>query len=235
MIAPTQPATTDYDSTAETPPPLRVLVVDDHAIFRHGILALVKAERAFEVCGEAANAEEALAQLRELRPDMAILDIALGGTNGIELIKLMKAEQPSIQIVMLSMHDESLFALRALRAGAGAYVRKQEAVLNVVSAMRAVSKGEVYLSPRFRDQLAFQAIQSPQNGAPSPVEKLSDRELEVLQHLGIGQSTREIAAALNLSVKTIETHRAHIKEKLNFRYSQEMVRFAIDWCAQQQF
>ncbi len=211
----------------------RVLIVDDHPVFRHGISALINAEADLEVCGEASSASTALQAMRTLRPDVALLDISLPGTNGIELIKLMKAEEPKLPLLMLSMHDESLYALRALRAGALGYVMKAEAMTHVLDALRKAIRGEIHVSPRLSERLIFQAIQSADSGGGSPVDKLSDRELEVLELLGRGFGTKEIASDLHLSVKTIETHRAHIKEKLGFRDAGEMVRFAIDWVAQE--
>jgi DNA-binding NarL/FixJ family response regulator len=211
----------------------RVLIVDDHPVFRHGISALINAEADLHVCGEASSSPTALDAMRNLKPDVALLDISLPGTNGIELIKLMKAEQPKLPLLILSMHDESLYALRALKAGALGYVMKAEALTHVLDALRKVLVGEIYVSPRLSERLIFQAIQSVDGTGGSPVDRLSDRELEVLELLGRGFGTKEIAAELHLSVKTIETHRAHIKEKLGFRDAGEMVRFAIDWVAQE--
>lgn len=210
-----------------------VLIVDDHPVFRHGIASLINAEADLVVCGEAANAQLALAGMRSLKPDVALLDISLPGTNGVELIKLMKAEQPKLPLLVLSMHDESLYALRALRAGALGYVMKAEALNHVLTALRKVLKGDIYVSEKFSERLIFKAIQSIDGGLGSPVDKLSDRELEVLELLGRGFGTREIANELHLSVKTIETHRAHIKEKLGFKDAGEMVRFSIEWVAQE--
>src|SRR5258708_3386057 len=208
----------------------RVLLVDDHAVVRKGLTAMIAEEEGFAVCGEAETAPQALEAMRRLNPEVALLDISMPGTNGIELIKAMLAERPKLPILVLSVHDESLYALRALRAGAKGYLMKSESVPDIFAALRKVLAGETYVSPRFGERLVFQAIQS-QNGSliGSPVDKLSDRELEVLHHLGKGHGTREIAASLNLSVKTIETHRAHIKEKLGAKDSDEMVRFALDW------
>jgi len=207
--------------------------VDDHPVFRHGISALINAEADLMVCGEASSSPTALDAMRTLTPDVALLDISLPGTNGIELIKLMKAEQPKLPLLVLSMHDESLYALRALKAGALGYVMKAEALTHVLDALRKVLIGEIYVSPRLSERLIFQAIQSVDGSGGSPVDRLSDRELEVLELLGRGFGTKEIASELHLSVKTIETHRAHIKEKLGFRDAGEMVRFAIDWVAQE--
>lgn len=212
----------------------RILIVDDHPVFRRGIAAMIGEQGDLTVCGEADNAPSALDAMRRLKPDLALLDISLPGANGIELIKLMLAEQPKLPVLMLSMHDESLYALRALRAGAKGYVMKAEAMTQVIAALRKVLGGEIYVSPRFSERLVFKAIRSLEGGMGSPVDRLSDRELEVLQFLGRGFGTREIANELHLSVKTIETHRAHIKEKLGFKDAGEMVRFAIEWVAQEQ-
>jgi len=211
----------------------RVLIVDDHPVFRHGIGTLIGSAEEFMICGEAASAPAALEAMRTLKPDVALLDISLPGTNGIELIKLMKAEQPKLPILILSMYDESLYALRALRAGAMGYIMKAEALNQVLAAIKKVLGGEIHVSDKFREQLIFKAVHSVEGGMGSPVDKLSDRELEVLELLGRGFGTKEIAGDLHLSVKTIETHRAHIKEKLGFKDAGEMVRFAIDWTAQE--
>ena len=140
--------------------PKRVLIVDDHPVFRHGMAALIAAEKDLAVCGEADSAPAALEAMRRLKPDLAMLDISLQGTNGIELVKLMRAEQPRLPILMLSMHDESLYALRALRAGARGYVMKAEAMTHVLAALRKVLSGDIYVSPRFSERLVFKAIQS---------------------------------------------------------------------------
>jgi DNA-binding NarL/FixJ family response regulator len=215
-----------------SPEKKRVLIVDDHPVFRHGITALINAECDLVVCGEASSSPLALEAMRKLKPDIALLDISLPGANGIELVKMMKAESPKLPLLILSMHDESLYALRALKAGALGYVMKAEALTHVLDALRKALNGEIYVSPRMSERLIFQAIQTNDGKAGSPVDRLSDRELEVLAFLGSGLSTKEIAAKLNLSVKTIETHRAHIKEKLGFRDAAEMVRFAVEWVAQ---
>jgi len=205
------------------------MLVDDHPIFRKGIAGLLSEEPDFEVCAEVSTAPAALAAMRERDPDVVVLDISLKGTNGIELVKLMHAEKPRLPILMLTMHDESLFALRAFRAGARGYLMKVDPAAEMIAALRKVLRGELYVTPRFRERLVFKAIESIERGVGSPVDKLSERELEVLHLLGRGFGTREIADTLGLSVKTIETHRAHIKEKLGFHESGEMVRFAIEW------
>lgn len=226
MSAPTQNAT-----VLPAPPTAgkRLLVVDDHPVFRHGICQYLSQFSDVTVCGEASNAQSALAAMRLHHPDVALLDVSMPGKNGIELIKHMLAEQPSLIILMISMHDESLYALRALRAGAKGYVMKQQAMENILDALRKVIGGGIYVSPHFTEKLIFKTIQGSEGDLGSPVDKLSDRELEVLQLFGHNKTTREIAEALRLSVKTVETHRMHIKEKLGFKDAEEMMRFAIEW------
>ena len=221
--------TVQSPSVPESAPLPRLLIVDDHPVFRLGIARLVGKEADIAVCGEAENATAALDAMRRLKPDVVLLDVVMPGTNGIEIIKLMLAEQPRLIILVLSMHEESLYALRALRAGAKGYVMKHQAIDNVVLALRKVISGGVYVSPQFGEQLIFKAIQGSIGDVGTAVDTLSDRELEVLQHFGRGKSTREVAAALHLSVKTIETHRAHIKEKLGFKTADEMLKFAVQW------
>ncbi len=211
----------------------RLLLVDDHPVFRRGIAGLISDEPDFEVAAEASDSLTALTAMREKEPDLALVDVSLPSHNGIELVKLMLAERPKLKILMLSMHDESLYALRALRAGAKGYVMKAEAMTSVLEALRKVAGGEIYVSEKIANQLIFKAIKSDNAGVGSPVDSLSDRELEVLELLGRGYPSRDIAERLHLSVKTIETHRAHIKEKMNFKDASEMIRFAVEWTAQQ--
>jgi DNA-binding NarL/FixJ family response regulator len=212
----------------------RVLLVDDHPIFRHGLEDLLKKQDDLAVCGHADSAPIALSQMRSLHPDLAIIDVSINGSNGIELVKQMKAEARDLAILVLSMHDESLYALRALKAGALGYVMKAEALQHVISAVRCVLAGRIFVSPRFGEKLIFKAVHGTDSGSLSPVDRLSDRELEVLVMLGKGRNTKSIAKDLNLSIKTIETHRAHIKEKLGVADASEMVRFAIDWVSHQE-
>ena len=207
----------------------RILIVDDHPILRRGMGTMISQQADFSVCAEADNAQAGLQAMREHSPDIALVDITLPGTDGLELIKLMLAEQPKLKILVVSMHDESLYALRSLRAGAKGYLMKSEALEQIVTALRKLLSGDIYVTPRFSERLVFKAIQSLDGGMGSPVDRLSDRELEVLRLLGKGLGTRDIARTLHLSVKTIETHRAHIKEKLGFKEAAEMIRFAIDW------
>lgn len=210
----------------------RILIVDDHPIFRQGIAQLINNDPGLEVCGEADSARDAISKLEKLQPDLALVDITLKGTNGIELLKSLKAQHPKLPVLVLSMHDESLYAERALRAGARGYVMKQEPPEQVMGAMRKVLGGELYLSPAMGTQMIGKLVGAPA-GSASPVDALSDRELEVLQLIGQGHGTRQIAEELHLSVKTIESHRAHIKEKLNLASAPELVRFAVQWMGEQ--
>jgi DNA-binding NarL/FixJ family response regulator len=211
----------------------RIFVVDDHPVFRHGIVKLVNSDPELMVCGEAENAAAAIQALRETQADLVILDVSLSGTNGIELAKQLRAEHPSLFLLVVSMHDESLYALRALRAGAQGYLMKREGTTHLSEAIRRILAGEVYVSANFSEQLLYQAAQVPGPQQKSPLDALTDREMEVLQLLGQGQSTRRIADELHLSPKTIETHRLHIKEKLGFKHSNELVFFAVNWVSNQ--
>lgn len=211
----------------------KVLIVDDHPIVRQGLTQLLNGEADLVVCGEAETARRAMAAITELDPDLAIVDITLQGTNGIELIKNIVAQWPELPILVLSMHDESLYAERALRAGAKGYVMKQEATEKLTGALRRILNGQIYVSEKLADKMMRKAIDGKSVQDASPVSALSDRELEVLQLIGQGQGTRQIAEDLNLSVKTIESHRAHIKEKLNLKTAPEMVRFAVQWVNQE--
>jgi DNA-binding NarL/FixJ family response regulator len=207
----------------------RVFIVDDHAVVRHGLRQFLGGEPDLAVCGEAASAEEALNLAADLKPDLAIVDISLGGANGIELIKNLKARQPGLRILVLSMHDEAHFAERALRAGAHGYVMKREARDRVLEAIRAVCAGNIYVSERMQKNMLHQYLHGVPAGASSPISRLSDRELEVLTLLGRGLSSKEIAERLHLSQKTVDSHRTHLKEKLNLRQASELVRFAFEW------
>jgi len=181
------------------------------------------------VCGEAEDAHKALTLIETTKPDIAIVDVALGNTSGIELLKNIKARFPKLIVLVLSMHDESVYAHRALRAGASGYIMKQEATERVLLALRKILRGEVYLSERLGNRMLNSLVggRPSQNG--SPIEDLSDRELEVFGLIGQGHGTRPIAEKLHLSVKTIESHRAHIKEKLNLQNATELVHHAIQW------
>jgi DNA-binding NarL/FixJ family response regulator len=234
---PTKPVSPDSQPPLPAPSgeKYRILIVDDHPLFRHGIGDLINAESDLEVCGEADNSPSALEGIRNLSPDLVTIDISLRGTNGIELLKSIRAEHPKLPLLVLSMHDESLYALRALRAGARGYIMKQEALDRVMSAIRQVLRGELYVSPSMSGRMIEEFVQGGGNngGGSSIADKLTDRELEILQLIGQGHGVQQIARELNLSAKTVETHRAHIKEKLNFQTARELARFAVQWVDQQ--
>jgi DNA-binding NarL/FixJ family response regulator len=212
----------------------KILLVDDHPIFRHGLTELLNRQPGLIVCGQADSAPDALEQMRRLKPDLAILDISLRGTNGIELLKMMKAELPHLPMVMLSMHDEILYAIRALKAGALGYVMKADGPKPLLEAIDRALQGRLFVGPHLEELLIAQAVHGSESDSASPVDRLSDRELEVLTMVGHGHSTRSIAQEIGLSVKTIETHRAHIREKLGLADGNDVIRFAIEWAAQQE-
>ncbi|PVY25082.1 LuxR family two component transcriptional regulator [Paraburkholderia silvatlantica] len=209
----------------------QILIVDDHPIIRDGMTLLLNLQEDLHVCCAAGNAEEALAAM-ECRPDMAIVDISLQTDSGLELVKTLRHRYPDLAILVLSMHDESLFAERALRSGANGYLMKLEATEHVVSAIREVLAGNIYMSAAMHEKLA-RALAVPRKKPEGQIANLSEREFEVLHLIGLGFSTRDIAEKLNRSVKTIEAHQANIKEKLNIRSGKELTRFAIQWIESQ--
>lgn len=204
----------------------RVMLVDDHPILRQGLAQLINQEKDLMVCGQFEEASKALDAVESLTPDAAIVDISLKGASGIELLKNIKVRFPALLVLVLSMHDESLYAERALRAGASGYIMKQEATEQVLVALRKVLNGEIYLSETMSSKLMHQLVGGKPT-AGSLLERLSDRELEIFGLIGQGRGTRQIAEQLHLSVKTVESHRAHIKEKLNLKNATELVHRAI--------
>ncbi len=206
----------------------RILIVDDHPIFRKGIAMLLEHERDIIICGEAETAAQAMGLVDQQEFDLVIADISLKDINGIELVKSLKALRPHLPVLVLSMHDESLYAERALRAGARGYLMKQAPPDQVVSAIRQVLRGERYLSAA-ANLLMLNSFVGGRSSNKSSVEKLSDRELEIFELLGQGRGTSQIAHDLCLSVKTIEAHRSHIKAKLGITTAPELVRAAVEW------
>ena len=209
----------------------QILIVDDHPIIRDGMTLLLNLQEDLHVCCAAGSAEEALAAM-ECLPDMAIVDISLQTDSGLELVKTLRHRYPDLAILVLSMHDESLFAERALRCGANGYLMKLEATEHVVSAIREVLAGNIYMSAAMHEKLA-RALAVPHKRPEGQIANLSEREFEVLHLIGLGFSSRDIAEKLNRSVKTIEAHQANIKEKLNIRSGKELTRFAIQWIENQ--
>ena len=206
----------------------RVLVVDDHPVVRLGIRQMIAAEPDLSVSAEADTPDEALSACRSSHVDLAIVDLSLGSTSGLELIKVLHEEYPTLPILVLSMHDESLFAQRALRAGARGYLQKHEAIEGLVRAIREVVAGKVYVS----DTVAQQVLAGLRGATSSPTDQLAtltDREIQVLERVGRGSSTAEIADDLGVSVKTIETYRSNIKAKLNLKSALDLVRYATSW------
>ncbi|MEN6577301.1 MAG: response regulator transcription factor [Phycisphaerales bacterium] len=206
-----------------------VLIVDDHPIVRQGLAQLINQEHDLVVCGQAEDAHEAIQAVRESQPDMVIVDISLKDTSGVELIKDLQVQHPNLPVLTLSMHDEAVYGERALRAGARGYIMKQEATEKVVTAIRRVLAGEIYVSDGMAAKMVSKLVGGTGKKTGSPVERLSDRELEVFRMLGEGYNTREMAEKLHLSVKTIETYRAHIKDKLALQDASELLRSAIQW------
>ena len=213
----------------------RILLVDDHPVLRRGVAELINGEAIYEVCGEVGTLAEAYAAVSKLKPEMVIIDISLDGNNGVELMKELTYRWPNLPLLAYSMHDEQIYAERALRAGAKGYVMKQHPPETLLEAIKSVLRGKVYLSPQMSDRLLGKLVGAGTSEKPvqSPIEKLSDRELEVLQLIGKGQTTAQIADKLCLSVKTIETYREHLKQKLNLKSGPELVRYAIEWSLSQ--
>lgn len=207
----------------------RILLVDDHPIVRQGLGEMINQQRDLEVCGTAEDVGRAMDFIEKSMPELVIADISLKGSNGIELLKNIKVRFPRTLVLVLSMHDESLYAVRALRAGAAGYIMKQEATEKVLMAIRQVLNGEIYLSEKMEKRMMHQLVGGRTTRTGSPIEDLSDRELEVFGLIGQGHGTRQIAEELHLSIKTIESHRAHIKEKLNLKNATELVQHAMQW------
>lgn len=207
----------------------KVYLVDDHPIVRQGLLKLIEQEDGLEVCGEAGCVPDALAGIRATNPDVVLVDISLEDSNGLELIKTIDDLGLQIPTLVLSMHDESLYAEHALRAGASGYVMKQAASNTLIQAIEKVLDGEIYVSKTMASQMLKMAFRNGGEETRTGTETLSLRELEVFELIGRGNSTREIAEQLHLSVKTIETYRSHIKDKLHLRSGTELMQRAIHW------
>ena len=226
---------TDMVETVQTADPgaavkkSRIYIVDDHAMFREGLRQLIEHESDLVVCGDAPNAEEALAGIRATQPDVAVVDISLAGTSGLNLIKDLKAEFAELPVLVVSMHDESLYAERALRSGAMGYVMKHEPAKTVKAAIRRVLGGDLYLSEKMSAGILNRLMRGEPQQPKSAIEILSDRELEVFRLLGQGKSSRQIAEDLNLTVATINSFRNRIKEKLQLKNSTELLLHAAQW------
>ena len=207
----------------------RVLIVDDHPIVRQGLRRLIDEESDLSVCGEADNARDAKIAIRELAPDVVIVDISLKQGDGIEIVKDARAHYPSLAILVLSMHDETIYAERLLAAGANGYIMKQAASDQFLTALRRVLAGSIYVSEAVGSSMIQKFATGAAYVSANPIDQLSNRELQILQMIGRGMSTREAAAALNLSIKTVESHRQRIKRKLNLATGSQLVQYAVNW------
>ena len=210
----------------------RILLVDDHPVLRKGLVRLIDSKDEFVVCGEASTAADAMALIRELEPHLAIVDIGLPGASGIELTKTIRAEFQKLPVLILSMHEEALYATRALRAGAMGYIVKQDAIDNIAEALREALNGRCYLSPVIAAQLQHNGPDKQIHPTDDPVSLLTDREFEIFELIGKGHEVREISHALGVSPKTVETHRTNIKEKLKLKNARQVTHLAVQWLGQ---
>lgn len=208
----------------------RLLIIDDHPMVRERIAELIQQQVDLEVCGEADCAHDALRLARELAPDMAIVDITLKDSYGIELVKQLKEIDPKLLMLVVSMHDEAMYGERALRAGARGYLAKHEASKKIIDAIRRILRGEIYVSDELNRSLLQKMAGAKGIAGETPIDLLTDRELEIFQLLGQGLTVRDIAERLFVSSKTVEAHRENIKQKLKFKSSNELLRFAIEYC-----
>jgi DNA-binding NarL/FixJ family response regulator len=206
----------------------KVFLVDDHPIVRQGLGQLINREPDLIVCGEAEDAPSALQRMVSTQPDLMVIDISLDGPDGLELLKTIRVKEPILPVLILSMHEESIYAERSLRAGANGYIMKQEATERVLVAIRRILEGKVYLSERLTNKMLEQFVHGAGSSKNDPLTTLSDRELEVYRLIGAGHGTRQIADELHVSVKTVESYQAHIKEKLSLRNARELVQHAIE-------
>jgi DNA-binding NarL/FixJ family response regulator len=207
----------------------RILVVDDHPVFREGLLRTLHQDKNLEVVGEAAGVAEALQAAAAIRPHLVIVDISLEGGNGIDLTRMLREQLPEVRILMLSMHKESLHAERALRAGANGYIMKRESGKQLIEAIHQVLNGQTYVSEAMKEHLLQKISGSTDAKSPAPQDLLSDRELEIFSLIGQGYGTRQIADELHVSMKTVESHREHIRDKMDLASTFELVQQAIHW------
>ena len=205
-----------------------ILIIEDHPIVRKGFSMLINQDDELKTIGEAGDYHSALDMVRKTKADLILLDLSLGDGNGIELIKEVKVINPALPVLVVSLHDENLYAERALKAGARGYIMKSEETENILTAIKKIINGEVYLSDGMKDKLINRVAGTDREGS-SPMDILSDREFEVFQFIGDGRTTKEIAEILNLSVKTVETYKSHIKSKLEIKDSTDLIRRAVEW------
>lgn len=208
----------------------RIFIVDDHQVLRQGLAQLISHEDDLMIIGEAGNAADAMLSIENLKPEFIIIDISLEGTSGLELTRNILTKLPETLILILSMHDESVYVERVLRAGAKGYLSKREASMNIIIAVRKILQGNIYVSEVWKDKLMHAFTGRSNTEKISSAANLSDRELEVLQLAGQGYTTRQIASELFVSIKTIESHYANIKNKLDLKNSHELIQYAVKWC-----
>lgn len=229
----------DVEDAATEPAPVepaakrRIFIVDDHAMFRDGLRRLIDLEPDLTVCGDAPDATLGLQGMTETNPDLAIVDISLDATSGIDLIKAIKRDHEDMPVLVVSMHSEALYGDRALRAGAMGYVMKSEPATTVIAAIRKVLSGNVHMSEKMATLVVSKFVKGEPEQVPSPLETLSDRELEVFRMLGQGKGTREIAQEMNVALPTVSSFKNRIKEKLKFKNSTEMILFSLQWFRQE--
>jgi len=225
----TDSSSTIASTIGQLPVKARILIVDDHTIVRQGIAQLVNREPDLDVCVEAGDADSAVAVLAKTTVDLAIVDISLPGTSGIELVKLFRDSHPQLPVLVMSMHDEALYSDRAFRAGAKGYVMKQEATEKLLAAIRKILNGGVYVSDRMQTVMVQRFLNSGVDETVSFIDNLTDREFEILRMIGQGLTVAEIADKLGRSAKTVEAHRANLREKLGLKRAAELARFATQW------
>ena len=211
----------------------KIIIVDDHPIVRQGLAALINQQKDMTVCAQAADGREAMEQIGKFEPDLVTIDLTLGDSGGLELIKNIKSRYPNLPMLVISIHDESLYAERVLRAGAKGYIMKQEATEKVTEAIGKVLAGQVYISECMSDRMVRSFLGGTAKNQVPAVSALSDRELEVFRLIGQGYGTRKIAEMLHLSIKTIETYRAHIKFKLDLDNAAHLLQYAVQWVGSQ--
>jgi DNA-binding NarL/FixJ family response regulator len=221
------------EEQAKTGKKTQVLIVDDHPVVRDGLAAIINHERDMNVCDEADDAAGALKAIAELKPDVVVTDISLKSSDGIELTKSIKVRYPRLPVIIFSVHDESIYAERALRAGAHAYMMKETVSENIVKAIRTVLNGEIFVSDKISKKFLHKIAGDKAGTTKTPVESLSDRELEIFRLIGEGLKASQIAKQLHLSIKTIETYRSRIKEKLNLPNAAELLQYSIKWAKSQ--
>jgi DNA-binding NarL/FixJ family response regulator len=208
---------------------IKVILVEDHEIFRMGLRELINQEKDLSVCAETDNAADAMLLIKTHEPAMVIVDITLKNSNGIDLLKQIRKSYPKIFVLMLSMYDEGIYAERSLNAGASGYIMKHETSVSIIHAIRHILKGNIYISEKINENILNRMVNKSLNAVKLPVDTLSDRELEIFRHIGNGRASSDIAKELNLSIKTVGTYRERIKEKLNIKTASDLQRYAIHW------